>query len=107
MDKYSLCEWEGLMRGYLDKSSNSGRVCVDKLVSRLMGRARDVIRIWLCNSHREYLSVPSPLKKGVSSLSDLRTGFNLEASIKYHPCRECSAERAGETDWILLKRLAD
>lgn len=49
MDKYSLCEWEGLMRGYLDKSSNSGRVCVDKLVSRLMGRARDVIRIWLRN----------------------------------------------------------
>lgn len=46
-DKRSLCEWEGLMRGYLDKCSYRGKERVDELVSRLMGRARDIIRIWL------------------------------------------------------------
>lgn len=46
-DKYSLCEWEGLMRVYLSKSSCTGKELVDELLSRLLGRARDVTRIWL------------------------------------------------------------
>ena len=50
MDKYSLCEWEGYMRGYLDKSSYTGRKRGDELVSRLLGHASDVIRIWRRNN---------------------------------------------------------
>src|SRR4029434_4104604 len=47
-DKFSLSEWEGLMRAYLGRSGYTGRECVDELV----GRARDVVRIWLrSNSH--------------------------------------------------------
>lgn len=49
-DKFTLCEWEGLMRGYLSKSGYTGRDLVDELLSRLMGRARDVVRIWLRNN---------------------------------------------------------
>ena len=51
-DKFSLSEWEGLMRAYLGRSGYTGRECVDELVGRLVGRARDVVRIWLrSNSH--------------------------------------------------------
>ena len=49
-DKYPLCEWEGYMRGYLDKSSYTGRKRGDELVSRLLGHASDVIRIWRRNN---------------------------------------------------------
>lgn len=35
------------MKGYLDKSWNTGSDCVDELIGRLIGRVGDVIRIWL------------------------------------------------------------
>ena len=38
------------MRGYLDKSSYTGRKRGDELVSRLLGHASDVIRIWRRNN---------------------------------------------------------
>ncbi|KAK0137889.1 Retrovirus-related Pol polyprotein from transposon 297 [Merluccius polli] len=49
-DRHSLCEWEGLMRTYLSKGGYTGRGRVEELLGRLMGRARDVIRIWLRNN---------------------------------------------------------
>lgn len=49
-DKCSIFEWEDLMRAYLEKGNYSKQECIDELINKLMGRARDVIQIWLRNS---------------------------------------------------------
>lgn len=49
-DKCSVFEWEELMRAYLEKGNYSGLERIDEIINKLMGRARDVIQIWLRNS---------------------------------------------------------
>lgn len=49
-DKCSVFEWEDLMRAYLEKGNYSDQERIDEIINKLMGRARDVIQIWLRNS---------------------------------------------------------
>lgn len=49
-DKCSIFEWEDLMRTYLEKGNYSKQERIDEIINKLMGRARDVIQIWLRNS---------------------------------------------------------
>lgn len=49
-DKCSVFEWEDLMRAYLEKGNYSEQERIEEIINKLMGRARDVIQIWLRNS---------------------------------------------------------
>lgn len=46
-DKYSLSEWEELMRSYSLKQGYSGIACIEEVINRLLGKARDVTKVWL------------------------------------------------------------
>lgn len=46
-DKYSISEWEELMRSYSSKQGYSGMECIEEVINRLLGRARDVTKVWL------------------------------------------------------------
>ncbi|XP_051809235.1 uncharacterized protein LOC127535394 isoform X2 [Acanthochromis polyacanthus] len=46
-DKYSICEWEELMRSYLMKQGYSSTECIEEVMNRLLGKARDVTKVWL------------------------------------------------------------
>ncbi|KAF7705597.1 hypothetical protein HF521_020883, partial [Silurus meridionalis] len=48
-DKCSVMEWEELMWVYLNKREVIGLERVEEVMNRLMGRARDIIRVWLSN----------------------------------------------------------
>lgn len=49
-DKYSVLEWEELMGVYLEKRGYTGSENVGEVMSRLMGRARDVTKVWMRNN---------------------------------------------------------
>lgn len=44
-DKYSIMEWEDMMRVYLNKLEVKDSEMVDEIMNRVMGRARDVMRV--------------------------------------------------------------
>lgn len=46
-DKYSVSEWEELMRSYSLKQGYSGAECIEEVINRLLGKARDVTKVWL------------------------------------------------------------
>lgn len=46
-DKYSVSEWEELMRSYSLKQGYSGTECIEEVINRLLGKARDVAKVWL------------------------------------------------------------
>lgn len=48
-DKCSMMEWEELMRAYFDKKEVVDSERVGEVMNRLMGRARDIIKVWLSN----------------------------------------------------------
>ncbi|XP_058603961.1 uncharacterized protein LOC131522474 [Onychostoma macrolepis] len=48
-DKCSMMEWEELMRVYLNKKEVVNSERVEEVTNRLMGRARDIIKVWLSN----------------------------------------------------------
>lgn len=48
-DKCSMMEWEELMRVYLYKKEVVDSERVEEIMNRLMGRARDIIKVWLSN----------------------------------------------------------
>ncbi len=43
-------EWEEQMHSYFTRQSYTGLECVDEVVNRLMGRARDNTKVWLCSN---------------------------------------------------------
>ncbi|KAK2830895.1 hypothetical protein Q5P01_018826 [Channa striata] len=45
--KHSISEWEGLMHSYLSKLNLSGTRGIEEVINRLMGKARDIIKVWL------------------------------------------------------------
>ena len=49
-DKYSVLEWGELMGVYLAKRGYTGSGSVEEVMSRLMGRARDVTKVWMRNN---------------------------------------------------------
>lgn len=46
-DKYSISEWEELMRSYSLKQGYRGTECIEEVMNRLLGKARDVTKVWL------------------------------------------------------------
>lgn len=44
-----MMEWEELMRVYLNKKEVADSDRVEEVMNRLMGRARDIIKVWLSN----------------------------------------------------------
>lgn len=46
-DKCSVFEWEELMRTYLRKKTCTGTEQVEEVMNKLMGRARDVTKVWM------------------------------------------------------------
>lgn len=46
-DKYSVSEWEELMWSYSLKQGYSGTECIEEVINRLLGKARDVTKVWL------------------------------------------------------------
>lgn len=48
-DKCSMMEWEELMRVYLNKKEVADSDRVEEVMNRLMGRARDIIKVCLSN----------------------------------------------------------
>lgn len=45
-DKYSISEWEELMQSYSLKQGYSGTECIEEVMNRLLGKARDVTKAW-------------------------------------------------------------
>lgn len=68
-DKCSIFEWEELMRVYLNKREVEGHKLVGEVVDKLMGRARDITKVWLRNNSR------------VSERGDVNVVFNV---LKQH-----------------------
>lgn len=49
-DKYSVQEWEEIMKVYFRKKGYIGHELIEELVSKLVGKARDVVKVWLRNN---------------------------------------------------------
>lgn len=49
-DKCTIYEWEELMRAYLRKRDLPNSEVVGEILNRLMGRARDITKVWISNN---------------------------------------------------------
>lgn len=102
-DKYSVMEWEDMMRVYLNKLDVTDSEMVDEIMNRVMGQARDVMRIWLCNGST------TPTVDSVFSVLKQHFGDQSSSGIPladFYSVRPYPSESAWDF-WITLNKAAD
>lgn len=102
-DKYSLMEWEDMMRVYLNILNVTDSELVDEIMNRVMGRARDVMRVWLRNGST------TPTVDSVFSVLKQHFGDQSSSGIPladFYSVRPYHGESAWDF-WIRLNKAAD
>ncbi|KAK9958539.1 hypothetical protein ABG768_010652, partial [Culter alburnus] len=102
-DKYSVMEWEDMMRVYLNKLDVTESEMVDEIMNRVMGRARDVMRVWLRNGST------TPTVDSVFSVLKQHFGDQSSSGIPladFYSVRPYPRESAWDF-WIRLNKAAD
>ncbi|XP_052454489.1 uncharacterized protein LOC128014850 [Carassius gibelio] len=102
-DKYSVLEWEDMMRVYLNKLDVTESEMVDEIMNRVMGRARDVMRVWLRNGST------TPTVDSVFSVLKQHFGDQSSSGIPladFYSVRPYPRESAWDF-WIRLNKAAD
>lgn len=105
-DKCTIHEWVELMSGYLRKREYSQECQAEEVLGRLMGRARDVVKIAL----RNYLK--TDLSTGPGPIYDILKQHFSEAAYSAMPLADFYATlpQKGESPfdyWIRLNRAMD
>ncbi len=102
-DKCSIMEWEDMMRVYLNKLDVTDSEMIDEIMNRVMGWARDVMKVWLRNGTTTPTvdSVFSVLKQHFGDQSSSGIPLADFYSVRPYP-------REGAWDyWIRLNKAAD
>lgn len=102
-DRYSIMEWEDMMKVYLSKLEVTDSEMVDEIMNRVMGRARDVMRVWLRNGST------TPTADSVFSVLKQHFGEQSSSGIPladFYSVRPYPRESAWDY-WIRLNKAAD
>lgn len=102
-DKCSIMEWEDMMRVYLNKLDVTVHYLINHFRIRVMGRARDVMKVWLRNGTTTPTvdSVFSVLKQHFGDQSSSGIPLADFYSVRPYP-------REGVWDyWIRVNKAAD
>ncbi len=102
-DKCSIMEWEDMMRVYLNKLDVTDSEMIDEIMNRVMGQARDVMKVWLGNG------TTTPTVDSVFSALKQRFGDQSSSGIPladFYSVRPYPREGAWDY-WIRLNKAAD
>ncbi|XP_056333324.1 uncharacterized protein LOC130244810 [Danio aesculapii] len=102
-DKFSIVEWEDMMRVYLSKLDVTDSEKIDEIINRVMGRAKDVMKVWLRNG------TTSPSVDSVFSVLKQHFGDQCSSGIPLADFYSVKPNpREGAWDyWIRLNKAAD